>query len=144
MDIDIVAYAMAAIVLGCVLVGFKRAGYERSGRGYPLLLASFPLYYWVFALYAADYQALANELVVGAAFITLAWLAYKLSGARSLIILAMAFIGHGVYDIIHFYVFTNPVAPGWWPEFCGTIDIVLGLYMLWLANLNGKTTLPAQ
>jgi hypothetical protein len=130
------AYLLAVFVASFIIFRFRKAGYEKSGLAYPVLLASFPVYYWVFALYAVDYQALVNELVVGAAFLAIAWLAYRVNDIRSLFILAIGFIGHGAYDIVHLAVLANSVAPLWWPEFCGSIDIILGVYMLWLARLK--------
>jgi hypothetical protein len=141
---SVAAFLIAIIITAGILVRFKAAGYERSGRAYPILLATFPLYYWVFALYAADYQALMNEIIVGVVFIGLAWLAYRLHDLRALLILAIGFISHGVYDIVHSRLFASSVAPTWWPEFCGSIDLLLGMYMLWLAKLHGRSKQPAQ
>lgn len=121
------------ILLGCfIVVKFKQMGYEHNNQAYPMLLASFPIYYWIFSLYSHNYDALINEFMVGVFFIAIAALAYRCSKLISFILLAIGFIGHGVYDIIHVQVFTPSVAPVWWPEFCGAIDILLGLYMLWL------------
>ncbi len=36
---------------------------------YPAFLATFPLSYWAFAIYASDYDVLANEMLVGVGFL---------------------------------------------------------------------------
>ena len=124
------------ILIACLIIyRFKTTGYENHNLAYPVLLATFPVYYWVFALYANDIDALLMEVVVGALFIGPAILAYKSSRRASLIILAIGFVGHGVYDVIHPAINVHSVAPVWWPEFCGSIDILLGVYVLWLAKM---------
>ena len=126
---------VVGILIACLIVHrFKLTGYENDNMAYPVLLATFPLYYWAFALYANDFGALLNEMLVGALFIGGAWLAYKSKRRVSLIILAVGFVAHGVYDVAHHVLYNPSVAPAWWPEFCGAIDILLGLYVLWLAN----------
>jgi hypothetical protein len=44
--------------------------------------------------------------------------------------LALGYIAHGVYDVIHHQLFINSGAPLWWPEFCGTVDILIGVYLI--------------
>lgn len=105
---------------------------------FPILLATFPAYYWVFAIYQNDYQALFHEMLIGLLFIGVAGIAYFLSSVRSLVFLAVGFIAHGIYDVLHHVIWQVSVAPIWWPEFCGVIDIMLGAYSLWLAKLTHK------
>jgi hypothetical protein len=42
--------------------------------------------------------------------------------------------GHGVFDLFHGYLITNPGMPPWWPAFCSTIDIVLGAIVAFLLS----------
>lgn len=125
------------VLLACFLIfGFKKWGYENTNKAYPVLLATFPVYYWAFALNSRDFEALFNEVVVGIVFIATALLAYKLTRVRRLVLLALGFIGHGVYDVIHRNIYNESVAPLWWPEFCGSIDLLLGVYVLWLITVK--------
>jgi hypothetical protein len=128
-------YALVAgfLVAVYVVVGFRKTKFERKKWVYPLLLASFPAYYWAFAVYGSDSVALQKELVAGALFIALSVIAYQVKGKVSLALLAIGYIGHAVYDIAHNSLFVNSGAPEWWPEFCGSVDLLLGLYLVYLA-----------
>ncbi len=35
--------------------------------------------------------------------------------------------GHGVFDFFHHHLVDNPAVPDWWPGFCLSFDIALGL-----------------
>lgn len=98
-----------------------------------MLLATFPVYYFAFAIYAGDYGALLSEIYVGLIFIAAAYAAYKLQNTFGIIILAAGYIGHAVYDVIHNHMFINNGTPDWWPEFCGAVDGLMGLYLVYLA-----------
>jgi hypothetical protein len=128
---------IAGIFIALIIISrFNKAGVQNDSGHYPVLLATFPLYYWAFAIYAKDDAALLIEVFVGVLFIAIAWLAYTLNRPKSLILLALGFIGHGVYDVFHLAIYSHSVAPNWWPEFCGSIDVLLGVYVLWLARIN--------
>ena len=106
---------------------------ERKPWMYPLLLASFPVYYWVFGLYAMDYDAFIQEFLIGLAFLAWALLAFRLSTITGGLVLAMGFIAHGLYDIVHNSFFINDGAPIWWAEFCGVIDVFIGCYLVYFS-----------
>lgn len=128
-------YALVAgIFLGVfVVLRFKKTRLERKPSAYPLLLATFPAYYCVFAIYASDYDALAMEFLVGITFLLIAYTAYKLNNLVGLLILATGYIIHAVYDVIHESIFSNAGTPLWWPEFCGAVDFLIGVYLLYFA-----------
>lgn len=119
-------------IVSFIIVKFKNNGYEKGAIAYPTFLATFPAYYWFFALYEQNVAAFVYEVIAGSVFITLAALAYKSRNVLSLIFLTIGFIGHGAYDILHKNIYDVSVAPTWWPEFCGSIDIILGIYIIWL------------
>jgi cbb3-type cytochrome oxidase subunit 3 len=93
---------------------------------YPLLLASFPLYYFVFAIYAGSSTALISEIYVGSFFIAVALFAYKLNSV-------VGYLDHALYDVLHNHLFINEGTPDWSPEFCGAVDVLIGLYLIYLA-----------
>lgn len=126
-----------ALIIGLTLatyaiVRFRETKLEKKKWVYPLLLATFPFYYFAFAIYAEDYSALINEIYVGLIFIAVAYTAYKLKSTIGIIILAIGYIGHAVYDIIHNHLFINEGTPVWWPEFCGAVDGLMGVYLVYL------------
>lgn len=128
-------YALLAGILISlyIVLRFRKTGLERTCWADPVLLASFPVYYWVFALYAADMDALLGELLLALPFMLLAYLGYRQRSLLGLAALNVGCLGHAVYDAGHHQLFTNPGTPVWWTEFCGSIDVFVGLYLLILA-----------
>jgi hypothetical protein len=86
---DISALLIGAVVAVFVVLHLKATKREDSNWAYPLLLATFPVYYWVFAVYAPDYAALPGELMAGAAFLAIAYVAYKFKSFCTLLLLAV-------------------------------------------------------
>lgn len=127
------ALAAAIVIAALIVVYFRRGRMETGHWAYPLLLATFPAYYWVFAVHGSDYAALKYELVAGALFIALAYGAFRLNQFAAVLVLAVAYMAHAIYDFTHNLLFVNSGAPLWWPEFCGTIDGLIGVYLLFLA-----------
>lgn len=135
------ALAIGILIAVYVIVRFRKKELEKKSWAYAVFLATFPVYYWMFAAYATDYTALVYELTIGMVFISMAYLAYKLNSFIGGLILASGYIAHAIYDVIHRSLFHNAGTPGWWPEFCGAVDIIVGVYLLFLAfsmKLNHK------
>jgi hypothetical protein len=134
-------YALAAgIVSACVVVLlFKAWGLENTKWAYPVLLAEFPVNYWAFAIYGSDSAALLKELVVGMAFLAVAYIAYKVKAFVTLLLLAFGYVMHAAYDFSHNFFFVNAGAPTWWPEFCASVDVLIGAYIAYLAFSFRKT-----
>ncbi len=130
---NIHAFIIGIFISIAVIVYFKKARLENSKFAYSILLFTFPLYYFVFAIYGNDYAALPFEFIGGLLFFIIAISALKLNYSYKLFLLAIGYILHAVYDVIHNLFFVNLGTPIWWPEFCGTIDIILGLYLATLA-----------
>ncbi len=130
---NLYALIIGIVIAVYVIIRFRKTRLERKKWVYPVLLATFPVYYWVFAVYASDYRALAVEVIIGFIFLVIAYIAYKLSSFMSLLLLAFGYLAHGVYDIAHNSFFYNPGTPLWWPEFCGAVDVLIGLYLVYFA-----------
>lgn len=130
---NISAFIIGILLSIFIIVCFKKARLENSKFAYSALLFTFPFYYFIFAIYGKDYTAIPLELAGGLLFFGIAILALKFSNFNKLIILSIGYILHGVYDVIHNVFFINLGIPIWWAEFCGSIDIILGVYLLSLA-----------
>lgn len=87
---------------------------------------------WAFAVCGSDFAALHKEITVGAGFIALAAMAYRVKGRLYLGLLAAGYISHAVYDAVHNSLFVNAGTPAWWPEFCGAVDVLIGFYFVYL------------
>lgn len=130
---NLLAFTIGIALALYAIVRFRGTKLEKKKWVYPALLATFPFYYFVFAIYATDYDALINEILVGLAFIAIAYTAYKLQRIVALIVLAAGYIAHAVYDVVHNHIFINEGTPSWWPEFCGAVDGLIGIYLMYLA-----------
>jgi hypothetical protein len=128
-----IAIFFGILVSILIIVRFKKTRLENNKFAYSLLLFSFPLYYLIFAFYDSDTEAVALELLGGGLFFIVALFSFKLNVFYKFCLLSVGYVLHGVYDITHNLFFINNGTPTWWLEFCGAIDIVIGLYLIKLA-----------
>jgi hypothetical protein len=126
------AFVIGSVIAVVVVLVFKAIRLEQAKWAYPALLATFPVNYWIFAIYASDVAALHKELLVGLVFLAVAYAAYKFKSFVTLLLLAAGYVLHAAYDFHHELLFVNTGAPGWWPEFCGSIDVLIGAYIAYL------------
>jgi hypothetical protein len=85
-------------------------------------------YYVLFAVMGASTNVLVLESLIATAF-----LAVAVSGFRSsLWVVVAALAAHGVLDLVHGDVVSNPGVPAWWPEFCLAYDVTAAGYLAWL------------
>ena len=133
------AVAIGVVVAAFVVHRFKTRRLEKTRWAYPIFLATFPVYYWVFAVYVSDYAALFKEFMAGAAFLAIAYITYKFKSFATMLLLAVGYVAHAAYDFYHNLFFVNTGVPTWWPEFCGSVDVLIGIYVAYLAfSLSGK------
>src|SRR5688572_9229807 len=104
---NIYALAIGTVIAVFVVLLFKARRLENTGWAYPILLATFPVYYWVFAVYAADYAVLLKEFMVGVAFLAIAYVAYRFKSFGALLLLAIGYVSHAAYDFYHNVFFVN-------------------------------------
>ena len=128
-------YALAVGIVSApvVVLLFKAWGLENTKWAYPVLLAEFPVNYWAFAIYGSDSAAWLKEIVVGLAFLAVAHIAYEVKSFATLLLLAFGYVMHAAYDFSHNLFFVNAGAPTWWPEFCASVDVLIGAYLAYLA-----------
>jgi hypothetical protein len=138
---NIVALNIGFLVSIFLIIFFNKSRLEDSKFSYPLLLFTLPIYYLIFAIYGNDYPALIFEFLAGFIFFIITFLALKFSAFYKFNLLALSYILHGVYDITHTMFFINKGMPVWWPEFCGVIDVFVGLYLINLA-FKSRVTNP--
>lgn len=101
---------------------------------YSIGLISLPSLYALFALQAGEHALGAREMLYGAPFL-MAGLAFAIVSVRhSAIVVGVLWILHGLYDLLHARLLTNPGVPGWYPVWCCSVDVVIGAYVLWLSE----------
>ncbi|RKP49853.1 hypothetical protein D7Z26_18655 [Cohnella endophytica] len=124
---------LVGILLGVASILLTRK-VNRLSWLYSAVVISLPLIYVTFALVAADYAAVAMELLWGAPFI--------IGGAACLLfrvemparIVGILWLAHAVFDVVHDRLFVNPGVPQWYPLFCAAVDVVIGGYLMRFAS----------
>ena len=116
------------LLVSLAVAGFAIAiGLDRERALYPIVLIMAASYYVLFAVMAASGRTLITEIGFASGFLLLAAIGYK----RSLWLVAIALVGHGVFDIVHRLLIANPGVPHWWPGFCFVIDVIFGGLLGW-------------
>ena len=122
---------MIPVVIGLLLaVGiatlarFTRFDEDRSF--YSTILVIIASYYVLFAVLGGSRHALGWELVIGVVFSAVAIIGALVLPA----LVGIGIIAHGLFDLVHDVLITNSGVPTWWPSFCGSIDVLLGLWVL--------------
>jgi hypothetical protein len=121
-----------------VSVGVLTIGVARLIRGerwlYALGLLTLPSLYANFALQAGEPAVGVKEMIYGIPFIV-AGLVFAFASVRqSAVVVGSFWILHALWDLTHSQFFTNAGVPGWYPVFCFSVDIVVGVYVLWLSR----------
>jgi hypothetical protein len=106
------------------------AGLDRDRAFYPTVMIVIALYYGLFAVMGASVQVLALESIAIVAFLAASIAGFR----RSLWLVVAALAAHGVYDLVHGQLITNPGVPPWWPAFCLAYDLVAAAYLAWLLS----------
>lgn len=119
-----------AIIVGAALalaVGLfaTSVGLDRDRAFYPTVTIVIASLYALFAVMGASTHALLLELLVGSVFVAAAVLGFRLS----LWVVVAALVGHGLFDLVHGSVISNPGVPRWWPQFCLTYDVSAAGYL---------------
>lgn len=109
-----------AVVALAVMIGL-----DREPAFYATVMAVIAAYYVLFAVMTGSAGTIIMETLVAGGFLLLAMIGYK----RNLWLVAIALVGHGVFDILHHFFIENPGVPRWWPGFCWVCDVILGGFM---------------
>jgi hypothetical protein len=110
------------------LAKFTRFDEERSF--YSTVLVIIASYYVLFAVLGSSSHALVWELVMAVAFSTAA----IIGALFFLTLVGIGILAHGLFDLAHDVIIQNPGVPSWWPSFCGSLDVVLGLWVITLTR----------
>ena len=66
---------------------------------WPFFLITLPVYYMLFGVLAMDGTAILNEFLYGLPFIITGLLAWRMRSKAALLVVALAWLSHGFYDI---------------------------------------------
>jgi hypothetical protein len=110
-------------------------GLDRDRAFYPTIAIVIASLYALFAAIGGSIPALVTDSIVGAGFVALAVVGFRSS--QWLVVAALA--GHGVLDLVHGALISNPGVPHWWPGFCSGYDVVAAGYLAWLITRRRTT-----
>jgi hypothetical protein len=101
---------------------------------YALGLLTLPSLYASFALQAGEPAVGVKEMIYGIPFIA-AGLVFAFASVRqSAVVVGLFWLLHALWDLTHSQFFTNAGVPGWYPVWCFSVDMVVGVYLLWLSR----------
>jgi hypothetical protein len=123
-----VAALVGALLALAVGLFARVVGLDRDRAFYPTVAIVIASLYCLFAVIGGSTRALVLESAIGVVFVAVAVLGFR----SSLWAVAIALAAHGLFDLGHGAVISNPGVPSWWPAFCGTYDVVAALFLGWL------------
>lgn len=100
-------------------------GFDRDRAFYPAVMLVIASYYVLFAVLGGSSHSLLTECAVMAAFVVASIAGFK----RTLWLVVAALAAHGVFDLVHPQLISNPGVPVWWPHFCLAYDLVAACYL---------------
>jgi hypothetical protein len=127
-----VALLVGALLAFAVGLLATASGLDRDRAFYPTVTIVIASYYALFAVMGASTNALVLESVVSAIFLVVAVFGFR----SSLWVVVLALAAHGVFDLVHGRVISNPGVPAWWPAFCLTYDVTAAAYLAWLLKID--------
>ncbi len=124
-------FGLGIILTTGLLFVSTMVGLHRDRGVYPITLIAIALFYVVFAFEHGGVWEIAFNSVVACLFLLFAIGGY----VRSLWIVAIGLILHGLFDVVYAASASNP-APDWWAPLCLTVDLLLGLFLVVLIWKN--------
>ncbi len=122
--------ALGVGVLLALAVGLlaRTSGLDRDRAFYPTVAIVVASLYSLFAVMGASTHALVIESLVGGVFLAAAVVGFR----SSLWVVVVVLGGHGVFDLFHGAIVSNPGVPSWWPAFCFAYDVTAAGCLAWL------------
>lgn len=127
-------YAVGVSLALAVSLLASSVGLDRDRAFYPTVTAVIASYYGLFAVMGGSTPALALESLVIAAFLFVAILGFR----TNLWLVVTALAAHGIFDLIHGQLISNPGVPSWWPAFCLAYDVTAAAYLGWLLGSSRR------
>ena len=122
------AYGVGIVLALFTVLVARLVGFDRDRAFYPTILVVIASYYVLFAVMGGSTRALIVESIVMTVFLAVAVVGFKFN--VWLVVAALA--AHGVFDLVHGRIVTNPGVPPWWPPFCLAYDVGIALVLVWL------------
>ncbi|HEX3484253.1 MAG TPA: hypothetical protein VHT51_04285 [Micropepsaceae bacterium] len=111
-------------------------GFDRDRAFYPVVTVIVASYYELFAIMGGSGSALGWETAGFAIFVVVAVIGFK----TNLWLIVAALAGHGLFDLIHSNLISDPGVPAWWPMFCLSYDMTAASYLAWRLSRSALST----
>ena len=97
---------------------------------WPFFLVTLPVYYMLFGVLAMDGWVIFKEFLFGLPYIITGLLVWRITSGPTLLVIAFAWLSHGLYDFYHDVFFVNPGVFSWYPAFCALVDVAVAGYIV--------------
>jgi hypothetical protein len=125
--IVLIPYLSGVVLALLVSVFAMTIGLDRDRAFYPTVLIVVAAYYVLFAVMGGVTRALYVESLIMVGFVLIASFGFK----RSSWLVVAGLAAHGLLDLGHNSVVSNPGVPQWWPAFCMTYDLTAAAFLAW-------------
>lgn len=117
---------LVGIFTAVALAVFARtSGFEKDRSFYPTVLIVIGFLYVVFGTIDGRFSVILIELFFALVFSSAAVIGYR----TSCLIVAGGIAMHGVFDFVRHFFIEDKGVPVFWAGFCGSVDVLLGLYV---------------
>jgi hypothetical protein len=131
--------SVVGIVLALIVSLYAAATRLDGDRAfYPTLLAAIAGYYVLFAVIGGTLHTTIVESAIAVAFVLVGTIGFR----RNLWLVSAALAAHGVFDLAHHSLVSNPGVPPWWPVFCSTYDLTAAAFLAWMLSRRGGSEVP--
>ncbi len=131
----------SGIIVAVVIATFASIiGFDKDKSFYPVVLIVIAIFYVLFAAMSGGLDTIFSESVIVVIFFIIAIIGFK----KTTFVVAFGLIGHGVFDLFHNQLITNASMPVWWPTFCVMVDVVLGIWVLYLSKMRSNISLQSS
>lgn len=121
-------YVIGIVAALAVSVYARVLRLDRDRAFYPTVLIVIALYYVLFAVMGGSVRTIVVESLIAGGFVLMASIGFR----RSLWLVAAALATHGLLDVVHGQVVSNPGVPVWWPAWCMAYDVTAGGALAWM------------
>lgn len=124
--------AVLIIILG------KLTKFEQDRSFYSTVLIVIASYYVLFSF--ISFESIFIEISIAFIFIIFA----VVGALRWPLLIGLGLFTHGIFDFYHVKFINNSGVPVWWPSFCAGIDIILGIWVLYLFKVKHYFEINSQ
>jgi len=97
--------------------------FDRDRSFYPTVLIVISTYYVLFATWEISPEILVTEVAIAGGFLVAAVIGFR----TSLWLVVAGLVAHGLIDHFHHLLADHSGVPDWWPGFCLTVDLTMGI-----------------